>query len=133
MTVRIIKAHTTSGTPVGEAFNFVDLQRQSDDVIASAHCQADAILAKAQTEAASLREQAVNDGRSLGLHDAEQAIALQANEVSEQRVTAQLKTALPALLAAAESLRAERDRWLIRWEQIAVRLGVAIAEKLLHR
>ena len=43
----------------------------------------------------------------------------------------QLETALPALRAAAEALQAERDRWLIRWEQTAVRVGVAIAEKLL--
>ena len=35
--------------------------------------------------------------------------------------------------AAAESLQAERDRWLIRWEQTAVRLGVVIAEKLIQR
>lgn len=35
--------------------------------------------------------------------------------------------------AAAESLQAERDRWLVRWEQTAVRLGVAIAERLLQR
>lgn len=137
MSVRIIKSHSAHDVATTEVYTLVDLQRQSEKYIAAAKGDADKILAAARQEADRLREQVVAEsritGRQEGLRDAEKMIAQQATELAETRVSAQLGTALPALRAAAESLQAERDRWLVRWEQTAVRLGVAIAEKLLHR
>ncbi len=137
MTVRIIKAHSTRDTGPGESFNFVDLQRQGNDLLASAKRDADDILANAHRDAAQVRERtlvdAQNAGRDEGLRDATAEILRKAQEIAEQQMTTQLATALPALRAAAASLQAERDRWLVRWEHTAVRLGVAIAEKLIQR
>ena len=137
MNAKIIKAHATHALSTIEAFNFVDLQQQGDQIIAKAHRDAEQILVAAHNDARKLCEQALADardeGRLDGLRDSQAVIASKASEIADQQVTAQLATALPALQAAAESLQAERDRWLVRWEQIAVRLGVAIAEKLLQR
>lgn len=137
MPVRIIKANLTSGTSNGETFNFVDLQRQGDDIIATARRQAEVIISQARDDAALIYEQTLDEarrsGRETGLHEAATDIARQADEIAEERITAQLATALPGLQAAAASLKAERDRWLIRWEHTAVRLGVAIAEKLIQK
>ncbi len=137
MNARIIKAHSTHALSTVEAFNFVDLQEQGNQIVARARHDAEQILNVARSDAAQLREQALaaarEEGRVDGLRDSQAVIARSATEIAEQQVTAQLATALPALRAAAESLQAERDRWLVRWEQIAVRLGVAIAEKLLQR
>ena len=135
--VRIIKAHTTPGAGIGEAFNFIDLEHQRDEIIASARREAEEIVDEARRDANAVSErlfaQARESGRDTGLQDSLREIARQADEIASQRMLVQLETALPALRMAAESLQAERDRWLIRWEQTAVRLGVAIAEKLLQR
>ncbi|MEI8016981.1 MAG: FliH/SctL family protein [Schlesneria sp.] len=137
MNARIIKAHSTHALPAVEVFNFVDLQEQGNQIVANARRDADQILNAARNDAMQLCEQvraaARDDGRAHGLRESQEIIAKMAAEIADQQVTAQLATALPALQAAAESLQAERDRWLVRWEQIAVRLGVAIAEKLLQR
>ena len=137
MNARIIKAHSIHAFPAVEVFNFVDLQEQGNQIVAEARRDAEQILNAARNDAMQLCEQiraaARDDGRALGLRDSQVIIAKTATEIAEQQVTDQLATALPALQAAAESLQAERDRWLVRWEQIAVRLGVAIAEKLLQR
>lgn len=136
MTVRIIKAQSASGISA-EVFNFVDLQRESEEIIRSARATAEQILSNARQEAEQIRErsyrEACETGRDEGLRDAQQQIANQSSLIADQQVSAQLATALPALRAAAESLQAERDRWLVRWERTAVRLGVVIAEKLIQR
>ena len=49
------------------------------------------------------------------------------------RVDARVQSALTALHAATEQLHAQRDRWLDQCQTETVRLGVAIAERLLHR
>ena len=137
MNAKIIKAHSTHALSTVEAFNFIDLQLQGDQIIAKANRQAEQILIEARNNASQLCEQALaaarDEGRIDGLRDSQAIIAEKASEIADQHVTDQLATALPALQAAAESLQAERDQWLVRWEQIAVRLGVAIAEKLLQR
>ena len=137
MSVRIIKANLKSDSSAGEAFNFVDLQRQGEDIVSTARQEAEEILANARRDAVLIREQSLAEARQFGLEEglleAANAITRQAAKIAEERVTAQLATALPALRAAAASLQSERDCWLIRWEHAAVRLGVAIAEKLIQR
>ena len=137
MNARIIKAHSTHALSTVEGCNFVDLQEQGNQIVAQARRDAEQILDAARNDATQLCEQilsaARDEGRAHGLRGSQVIIAKTATEIAEQQVTDQLATALPALQAAAESLQAERDRWLVRWEQIAVRLGVAIAEKLLQR
>jgi flagellar assembly protein FliH len=137
MSARIIKANLTRDVSSTELFHFVDLQRHGERLLESARSEAVRILASASQDAESLFEQTLRaareHGRLEGLRDAEQFILEKSSELAESRVTAQLETALPALRAAAESLQAERDQWLVRWEQTAVRLGIAIAEKLLQR
>lgn len=136
MTIRIIKANSGAELPV-ETFNFVDVQRQCDQIVSTAHRTADEIVRTARQEAdeirARTRQEAYESGWSEAIRNAQLDIARQSAELAEERVTAQLATALPALRAAAASLQDERDRWLIRWEKTAVRLGIAIAEKLVQR
>jgi flagellar assembly protein FliH len=137
MPARIIKADSLRLDSTGEAFPFVDLQRYGEALITSARREAEDLLESARQEIDQLRQRTIAEaqaeGRREGLRDADEYIAQQADEIARERVSAQLSTALPALRAASESLQAERDRWLVRWEQTAVRLGVSIAEKLLRR
>jgi flagellar biosynthesis/type III secretory pathway protein FliH len=127
---RIVKAHSVRDLSARPAFNFVDLREEADNVVAQARRVADELLAAAHQEAAALREQTRTAARDEGLRDAYDEIERRAVDQAHAQLNAQLQTALPALKAAAEALQAERDRWLIRWEQTAVRVGVAIAGKL---
>ncbi len=52
---------------------------------------------------------------------------------TEPRADAQLESALTALNSAAQQLHAQRERWLDQCQEETVRLGVAIAERLLRR
>ena len=127
---RIVKAQSARDLSVRAAFNFVDLRREADDVITQARQTAAHLLATARQEADALREQTLDAAREEGLQAARIEVERRADELASSRLAVQLETALPALKSAAEGLQAERDRWLIRWEQTAVRVGVAIAEKL---
>jgi len=131
-TARIVKADSIRGLAPRAKFNFVDLRTEADGILAQAQQRAAELVAAAQAEADSVRERIRADAREQGLTDAQCKIDQRADELSRQRVDEQLQTALPAVRAAAEALQAERDRWLIRWEQTAVRVGVAIAEKLIR-
>lgn len=129
-TARIVKAQSVRDLAARPAFNFVDLCQEAEQVIAQAQQTAEELLTRARQEVASLHEQTRMAAREAGLQAARTEIQRQAMELTSQRLDEELKSALPALKAAAEALQSERDRWLIRWEQTAVRVGVAIAEKL---
>lgn len=133
---RVLKAHSVREHDALAAFNFEDLRQQAAAQIQAARRQAAEILEQAQRDAESLRKQALAEGKDAGkkegLRDAAAEIERQARKLADQRVAEHLKTTLPALSQAAQALRDERDRWLLRWERAAVELGVAIAEKLLR-
>ena len=129
-TARIVKAQSVRDLPVRPAFNFADLRQEADDVVAQARQAADDLLANAKLEVEALRSLAKEQAREEGLKEAQAEIHRQAEDIARHQLLDQLETALPALRSAAQSLQAERDRWLIRWEQTAIRVGVAIAEKL---
>jgi flagellar assembly protein FliH len=129
-TARIVKAQSVRELSARPAFNFVDLRLEADQVITQAHQTAEQLLVQARQEVASLYEQTRTVAKEAGLREARVEIQRQAVLLISDRLDEELKTALPALRSAAEALQAERDRWLIRWEQTAVRVGVAIAEKL---
>lgn len=131
MAARILKAQSVHNASVHPTFNFVDLNREANDVITRAQQAAAEHLSHAKAEAVTLLERTRSDAREQGIREARDEMQRQANEMSVQLMKERLRTALPALKSAAEALQAERDRWLIRWEQTAVRVGVAIAGKLL--
>jgi flagellar assembly protein FliH len=129
--IRILKGASIRDVVSQPAFNFVDLEREADDVVSRARREAEQLLCDARQSAEAIREQARSDGYADGMADAQAKIEQVAIEHSQVAVEERLRTALPALTSAAGALQAERDRWLIRWEQTAIRVGVAIAGKLL--
>lgn len=137
MTARIIKAASTPSNSNSEIFNLVDLEQAGADLVSTARREADHLIQKARADAARIREQTFAEaervGYAEGVRAADEKITRKANEIANEKIAEQLSTALPALLKAATSLQAERDRWLIRWEKAAIQLSVAIAEKLIHR
>lgn len=131
----ILKAEQARALSPGLAFNFDDLRLQAEAHLAAARTEAAALLESARREAEAVLRQAQQQGwesgRQEGLRDAAQTIATQAEQLAQQRLQERLQTVIPALNQAAQLLRAERDRWLARWETAALELSLAIARKLI--
>lgn len=134
---RVLKATAARELGSRVAFNFEDLHTEGEAYLLQMRRQADALLAAAEQDAAKIREAAFNEGkdagRKEGLQDAARQIESQAARVADQRMAEQMQSTLPAVAAIAQALSQERDQWLIRWEESATRLAIAIAERLVHR
>ncbi len=109
----------------GVAFNLHDVSVNADSYVDTARSQASRIISRAKDQAEQLREQ----GRKLGRHDA----AEQAKSAARAAVEERLQTLLPALEEAIRSLHEAKQAWLRHWENSAIRLAVAIAEKIIRR
>ncbi len=133
---RVLKAHSTRQPGPAAIFNFEDLRAQALAQIADAKQQAQEILATAQRDADAIRQRSIGEGRETGrrtgMEEAAAQIDKHARQLTDQRFSEHLKTTLPALSKVASALQQERDEWLVRWETVAIELGVAIASKLLR-
>lgn len=134
---RIVKAHVAGplGTPV--AFNYADLRRACDDHLNDVRERSRRLVGDAAGEAERIRREAAEAGRKQGYEDGlragEAAVATRVERLASERLAGHLETLLPAIGRLTDELRLEKDRCLARWEEDAIRLAVAIAEKLLQR
>ncbi|MEX0715955.1 MAG: FliH/SctL family protein [Planctomycetaceae bacterium] len=136
-TKRILKAESVRELGAKVAFNFEDFRARCEERLVEVRREAAQLLEDARREAESIREAAVAEGRAAGreagLGEAKTLIEQQAERLAARTTKEKLAHVLPALRQAADELAGERDRWLEEWETGAVRLAVAVAEKLIHR
>ena len=134
---RIIKARAAEGIGTPVAFNYRDLEEACHEQLVAAQEQSQQLLARTQSEAERLRREAIEAGRKAGyqegIRSAEAHIGERVDRLASERLAQQLETVLPAVRQLAEQLVREQERWVAQWEKDAVRLAVAIAERLLHR
>ena len=134
---RIVKAHAAASLGAAAAFNLEDLQRACDAHLDEVRERSRRLVVEAASEADRVRAEAAEAGRRDGYRDgikkAEAEIASRVEQLAGERLAEGLETVLPAVRRLADDLRLARDRWTARWEVEAVRLAVAIAEKLLRR
>jgi flagellar assembly protein FliH len=132
---RLLKAHDVRGLGSKVVFNFEDLRQRGDAYLETIRKQIEQMVTSSQSEIITLRKSAhdigFEEGRNDGLKVANEAIDQRARAMAEKTASEGLATALPALKGVAESLAVERDRWIGEWETTAIRLAVAIAERLL--
>lgn len=134
---RIVKASDARDMANVVDFNFEDIRSKCDAYIESTKQKATQMLAAAKSECDSIREEARNAGRQHAreeaFRDADAEIARKAEEKAQQLAAERLKSALPAVQAAASAFVHELDLTIEHWEQTVVGLAVGIAEKLIHR
>lgn len=123
--IKAAVAHESSAARQTVAFNFDDMTARANEYLAKVRTDATQIIADAQRQAAEARKQAEQDGRQAAMQAAERVL--------DEKVGQQMKTALPALAEAVETLRAARSTWLQHWEANAVRLAEAMATRLVRR
>lgn len=136
-TNRLMKAETLRGLGSKVAFNYEDLRQRCDTYIEEIRNQAKQILTDAQQQAEQLRAEAEKKGHAQGLIEGrKQAVQDQQNAIdaaADQKTSERLQTMIPAVEAAVRALESERNQWLSTWQNTAIKLSVAIAEKLLRR
>jgi flagellar assembly protein FliH len=124
----ILKQYGTA-EPRGEvraaAFNFDDMTSKAESYLAQVRTQAAQIIAEAQAKAQSIREQSQRDGQRGAVAEAERSV--------QAKVQQQLHAIVPAIQQAVADVQRERAAWLRRWEGDAVKLAVAIAERVIRQ
>ena len=103
----------------------IDLDPNGERHLERARQQAEMILAEARREAADIRAQAEEQGRSAARSAAEAAV--------EGKIARQTETLLPALRQAAAGIEEARAACLVHWEGRAVHLAASMAERVIRR
>jgi flagellar assembly protein FliH len=109
----------------GALFNLDDMSGKANQYLDQIRLQAAKIVQQAQHDADAIRKRAEADG---------QKAALQAVErITEDKVSKQMATLLPALRQTVESLAQSKQTWLNHWEKTAVHVACAIASRVIRR
>jgi flagellar assembly protein FliH len=116
----------TTGRPVQPiAFNFEDMNDRANEYLETVRREAAKIVQQAHQQAEQVRRQAEVAGRAA----AEQA----AQRAMDEKITDRLNSfvaALDQLVAETDDAKAD---WLRRWEQSAVAVAAAIAQRIIRR
>ncbi len=135
---RVLKAQDVRNFGTKIAFNYEDLKSRCDEYVEKVRRNMEQMIKDTQTEAELIRQRAYAEAKDAGLRDAmkvaDAEIEKRACIFAEQKAAEKLNTLLPAMQQASAAVMREYDCWLAKWQTAAVRLSVAIAEKLIrHR
>lgn len=119
-------AEEVSGQPVHSvAFNFEDMNDRANEYLETVRREAAKIVQQAHQQAEQVRRQAEVAGRAAAVEAAQKAL--------DERIADRLNN----FVAALDRLVAETDEakvdWLRRWEQSAVAVSAAIAQRIIRR
>jgi flagellar assembly protein FliH len=107
------------------AFSFADMRGQANDYLGTVRVEAAKIVQQAHQQAEQIRRQAEAAGRKA----AEAAI----ERVLDERVGTRMATLLPALEHLLAEMNDTKAQLLSRWEQSALKVASAIAERIIRR
>jgi len=124
----IIKAHGSQKNKSGTghvAFNFDDMSEKAKSYLDTVRGEAGKIISNAEQQATQVRNQAEQQGQQAAIQSAEQQI--------NTKLSQQMQTVLPAMQQAIDSIIQTKQAWLLRWENTAIALATAIAERIVRR
>jgi flagellar assembly protein FliH len=126
----IIRKDNARETPSGRtaqpvSFSFADMRGQANDYLGTVRNEAAKIIQQAHQEAEVIRRQAEVAGRKA----AEAAV----ERILDEKVGKRMQTLLPALERLMSEVNNLKGELLDRWEQSAVSVATAIAERIIRR
>ncbi len=126
----IIRKDSLTEAPAGRpvqsvAFNFEDMNDRANEYLETVRREAAKIVQQAHQQAEQVRRQAEVDGRA----DAERAAQIALDAQLAERVSS-YTAALDQLVVETNDAKAD---WLRRWEQAAIAVAAAIAERIIRR
>jgi flagellar assembly protein FliH len=107
------------------SFSFADIRGQASDYLENVRQEAAKIVQQAHRDAERLRKHAEAAGRKA----AEAAI----ERVLEEKVAKRVEALLPALERVVAQMDDAKGEILSRWEEAALQVATAIAERIIHR
>ena len=107
------------------AFNLQDMSGRADMVVQSARERVSDVIKQASVEAEQIRERAAVEGR--------QQAAAAAEKAAREAVQKQFEALQPALHNAIATLLQAKQAWQQHWEDQALRLAIAIAERIVRQ
>lgn len=132
---RVIKGEPANVSSSAANQQFLDLQRQSQELIEQAQQQVRDMLHAATTEANAIRKAAHEQGYAEGIAAAQETLAAEIETRAASRscdvARRQLKPFLQALTDSQQRLERARNEWIERWETDAIMLSAQIAERIL--
>ncbi len=102
------------------AFNLDDIAARAQQTLEEVRSEARQIVEAARREAEEVRRKAEEEGRRAALAEV------------DEMVRRQLATVLPALGKTVDEIGDAKQAWLRHWEQRAVHLAAAIAERVIR-
>jgi flagellar assembly protein FliH len=126
----IIRKDGTRQPPTGRpaqpvAFSFADMRGQADDYVETVRNEAAKIVQQAHRDAEKIRRDAEIAGRK--------AAEAAAERVLDEKVAKRMATLIPALEQIVQQINDARGELLSYWEQSALRVSTAIAERIIRR
>lgn len=121
----VIKASESADLGDAAPYHFDARDNFSPANVAAARIGAAEILARAERDAAAIRNAAEDQGRAAAIEAAEQIL--------HEKVTRQLTTLVPALHDAVQRVQAAKADWLAHWEKTAIHVAAAIAGRVVRR
>ena len=125
----IIKAADRAGGIQPVAFNFDDMAEKAGVYLDGVRQQAGEVLTQAQQDAERIRRATEEESRKRGYADGQKEI----QRIVEVQLAEQLATLMPALAAVIDEIQQAKQAWLAHWERSAVRLAIAIAERIVRK
>ncbi len=117
---------TASGrAPQAVSFSFADMRGQANDYLGTVRAEAAKIVQQAHQQAEQIRRQAEVAGRK--------AAEAAAECVLDEKVGKRMQTLLPALERLVSEINDTKGQLLAHWEQSAVKVSSAIAERIIRR
>ncbi len=107
------------------SYTFREMALQGDDYIQQIRIEAAKIIHKAKEEADKIRQNAEREGRLKATE--------QMDKLLNEKLHMRMQTLSPALDEMVSQLDESRGEWRSYWEQNALRISIAIAEKLIQR
>jgi flagellar assembly protein FliH len=131
----LIKSSDAPSTIV--PFSMADVERQAKSILLRARHQAEQLLAAAQAEAETLKQQAREQGLAEGRREGSAKGLTQGNQLGHQQALtehrAQLEKAIAALSATAGALEQSRDELESAGLIEVVQLALAVARRVIKR
>jgi flagellar assembly protein FliH len=117
---------SSSGQSTGVvAFSFADIRSQADDYLSAVQQEAAKIVQQAHQQAEQVRREAEAAGRKA----AEAAI----ERILDEKITRRMDTLVPALQQLVQQIDDARGEMQRHWEQSALKVATAIAERIVRR
>jgi flagellar biosynthesis/type III secretory pathway protein FliH len=121
----IIKLGSQTIAPTGRATVAYQFDDMGQSYLDGVRGEAAKILAEARAEAVRIKAKAAEDGKQAALQAVEATL--------RSKIDEQLKSLLAALGQAVSGIEQSRQAWQKHWENYAIQLSVAIAERIIRR